>query len=135
MNETTVRTPGEVVQEFKNRGCYVSCEVLGYDPESGGEIMIYAPGLVPDSERGFEFIRAPFDVRFDGSDRKCDVWLVRGGSAVRATAAEYENADKDGRWKFGSESSVHGIRYFVHRREKKNTSPADYRWSFKILGI
>lgn len=135
-----MRSSKEIKQVFEAKGCTVEVRHLGHSYRAGGEIFVYAPGLEPSSEDGFQFVEADFSAfdgtGYDGRGRDYKVWLVTAGDYVPATEAEYHNAAEARRIRFGRESrSASNERWFVHRDEKARTGLADFASAFEALGM
>lgn len=134
------RTPEEIREIFGAKGCTVDVRHLGHSYRAGGEILIFAPGLDPESDAGFQFTPADFrgfaGTGYDGRGRHFRVWLVTAGDYVPATAAEYANAAEERRICFGEEHrSCSNLRYYVHRDEKACKGLADLGGAFAALGL
>ena len=138
--QTAPRSSGEINKIFTAKGCTVEVESLGDSYRSGGEIHIYAPGLDPASDGGFQFTPADFagfdPTGYDNRGRHYKCWLVTAGDYVPATPAEFANAAEDRRIEFGAEHrSCSSTRFFVHRDEKASTGLADLGSAFAALGL
>lgn len=134
------RSSSDIKKIFEERGCTVSVQYLGHSYRAGGEIFIFAPGVDPKSEDGFDFKPADFKgfdgTGYDGRGRHFTVWLVKNGDFIPASEAEYRNAS-DRKIAFGSDwkSSRSARRYFVHRDEVKQLGLVDLESAFDELGI
>ena len=138
--QSAPRSSGEITAIFTAKGCTVAVEDLGHSYRSGGEILIYAPGVDPASDAGFKFTPADFagfdGTGYDGRGRHYKCWLVTAGDYVPATAAEFTNAAEDRRIEFGAEHrSCSNTRFYVHRDEKASKGLADLGSAFAALGL
>jgi hypothetical protein len=131
-----LRSSAELVSAFQAKGCTVSVQGLGHSYRSGGEILIFAPGV--DMDEGVKFTPADFGAfdgtGYDGRGRRYTVWLVTPGDFVACSEAEYANAAEDKRISFGARSCS-SLRWYCHRDEKSGKGLADLAGAFAALGL
>jgi len=134
----TRRSSEEIREIFEKRGCQVVKHHFGHSYRAGGVVFIYAPGKGETSEYGFTFTPAEFScfdgTGYDGRGRISQVFLVTLGSMVRATEAEFNNADPSKRIIFGDPAYNYCAR-FVDSDELAKSGLADMASAFSVLGI